>query len=341
MKVTDFLNRILCRDKVQVACLEGGPIFEFGFWSLATFLSMWLFYKWREGPFYQKSNRIDGKVVIVTGSNTGIGKEIALELAKRGGRVYLACRDYQKCENARQDIMDITGNPHVYNRTLDLASLQSVREFAANFNQEEEHLDILINNAGIMAPPRSVTIDGYEQQFAVNHLGHFLLTNLLLEKLKASAPSRIVVVSSMAHAWGHIQKEDINSEKSYNAFKVYGQSKLANILFTRKLAQILKESRCQVDVNCLHPGVVQSELTRNNALMSLGGTLARKLFWRSTKAGAQTALYLALDPELKGVSGGYYDRMALTTLSKKAGDDEMADWLWRKSEEMVAEKKKN
>ncbi|XP_059223838.1 retinol dehydrogenase 13-like [Stomoxys calcitrans] len=337
MKAAEFLNMIMCRDQVQVMCFEGGPTFEFGFWSLATLLMMWLFYRWREGPSYEKTNRIDGKVVIVTGSNTGIGKEIALEMAKRGARVIMACRDFDRCEKARREIVQMSGNTNVFNRTLDLSSLQSVREFAAKFNEEENRLDILINNAGIMATPRRLTVDGYEQQFAVNHLGHFLLTNLLLDKLKSSAPSRIVVLSSLAHIFGQIQRDDINSERSYNAFKAYGQSKLANILFTRKLAKMLKDSK--VDVNCLHPGSVKSELARYNIFLKVGSDLTSNLFLRSTKGGAQTALYLALDPELEGVSGGYYDRMALVPLPQKARDDEMADWLWRKSEEMVALKK--
>ncbi|XP_059222321.1 retinol dehydrogenase 13-like, partial [Stomoxys calcitrans] len=302
---------------------------------LASLLTMCLLYKWREGPSYRKTNRIDGKVVIVTGCNTGIGKEIALELAKRGGRVYMACRDEQKCEKARQELIELTGNTNVFNRTLNLASLQSVRDFVAKFKEEENRLDILINNAGIMGTPYQLTEDGYEQQFAVNHLGHFLLTNLLLDMLKASAPSRIVVVSSVAYRVGQIQKDDINSEKSYGFFKAYGQSKLANILFTRKLAAMLKNSNDKVDVNCLHPGSVQSEITRNNTFMSIVNAIGSKLVLRSTKGGAQTAIYLALDPDLEGASGGYYDNMTLTALQKKAQDDKMADWLWKKSEEMV------
>ncbi|XP_059223839.1 retinol dehydrogenase 13-like [Stomoxys calcitrans] len=297
---------------------------------------MSFYYKWLDGPFYEKKNRIDGKVVIVTGSNTGIGKEIALEMAKRGAHVHMACRNLERCEEARLDIIKQSGNSNVFNRQLDLASLQSVRDFAAKFNQEVDRLDILINNAGIMAPPRMLSADGYELQFAVNHLGHFLLTNLLLDKLKASAPSRIVVLSSMAHTWGRIQKDDINSEKKYSAFSAYGQSKLANILFTRKLAKMLKSSNAKVDINCLHPGVVQTEISRNNSIMKVGAALFSKLFLRSPKGGAQTAIYLALDPDLEGISGGYYDNMALAPLKKDAKDDEMADWLWRKSEKMVA-----
>ncbi|XP_061400892.1 retinol dehydrogenase 12-like [Musca vetustissima] len=339
MPVAEFINRYFCTNQVKLFCFEGGPYFDLAFWSVASLLSIGLFYKWREGPSYKKNNRIDGKVVIVTGCNTGIGKEVAFEMARRGARVYMACRNFNKCEKARREIVQLTGNTNVFNRTLDLSSLQSVREFAEAFNKEERRLDILINNAGIMATPRGLTADGFEQQFGVNHLGHFLLTNLLLDKLKASAPSRIVVLSSLAHIFGRIQKDDINSEKSYSPFKAYGQSKLANILFTRKLAKMLKDSK--VDVNCLHPGSVQSELTRNNALLKWGSAIFSKFVLRSTRGGAQTVLYLALDPDMEGVTGGYYDRMELVPLMKKARDDEMADWLWKKSEEMVGLNKKS
>ncbi|XP_058974611.1 retinol dehydrogenase 12-like [Musca domestica] len=337
MPVAEFLNRYFCTKQVQVFCFEGGPYFDFAFWSLASLLSIALFYKWREGPSYKKPNRIDGKVVIVTGCNTGIGKEVALEMAKRGARVYMACRDFNKCEKARREIVLLSGNTNVFNRILDLSSLQSVREFAEKFNSEERRLDILVNNAGIMAPPRKLTTDGFEQQFGVNHLGHFLLTNLLLDKLKASAPSRVVVLSSLAHIFGRIQKDDINSEQSYDPFKAYAQSKLANILFTRKLAKMLKDAK--VDVNCLHPGSVQSELSRNNILLKVFSAIFSKFILRSTKGGAQTVLYLALDPDMEGITGGYYDRMELAPLTRKARDDEMADWLWKKSEEMVGLKK--
>lgn len=331
--IADLLNSLFCYKEFQTFCLKGGLVFELIIWSLLIAVSLYIFYKWRKGPYYKKTNRLEGKVVIITGCNTGIGKETALEIAKRGAKVYMACRNYDKCEAARKEIIKISGNMNVFNRSLDLSSLQSVREFAENFLKEETRLDILINNAGIMATPRKLTLDGYEQQFAVNHLGHFLLTNLLLDLLKASAPSRIVIVSSLAYVIGNLDKDDMNLEKSYSPFKAYGRSKLANILFNRKLARMLKDSK--VTANCLHPGTVQSELLRNNAFLGVVNFLFSKLVFRSTKGGAQTTLYLALDPELENVTGGYYDRMKLFPLMTKAKDDEMADWLWEESSKMV------
>lgn len=224
---------------------------------------MFLHRKLIQGPFYKKANRIDGKVVIITGCNTGIGKQTALELARRGGKIYMACRDPIKCEDARQEIIEKTKNENIFNRTLDLNSLESVRTFANNFLNEESKLDILINNAGVMATPKLLTKDGYELQFGVNHLGHFLLTNLLLETLKKSAPSRIVVVTSSIYLFGSINKADLNSEKAYSKVGAYAQSKLANLLFTKELAAKLEGTN--VIVNCCHPGVVKTELGRHFA----------------------------------------------------------------------------
>lgn len=199
--------------------------------------------------------------MIITGCNTGIGKQTALELARRGGKIYMACRDPIKCEDARLEIIEKTKNENIFNRTLDLNSLESVRTFANNFLNEESKLDILINNAGVMATPKTLTKDGYEMQLGVNHLGHFLLTNLLLDTLKKSAPSRIVVVSSAIYIFGSINKVDLNSEKMYSKVGAYSQSKLANILFTKELAKRLEGTN--VTVNCCHPGVVKTELGRH------------------------------------------------------------------------------
>lgn len=335
MSFVDNWSNFLC-DYCTFLCFNGSFYCALTILSLISLLVLYGLWKYKEGPRYNKPNRIDDKVVIITGCNTGIGKETALEMAKRGARVYMACRDGYKCEQARQEIIKVSGNKNVFKCTLDLASLQSVREFAAQFHEQEERLDILINNAGIMATPRNLTVDGYESQFAVNHLGHFLLTNLLLDKLKASAPSRIVVVSSFAYVLGRIKKDDINSEKSYNAFLSYGQSKLANVLFTHHLAGLLRDS--EVTVNCLHPGSVQTELFRNNDFLGIGSNII-KFGLRSVKGGAQTSIYLALDPELKDKSGGYYERMKKNWVLPKARDNEMAAWLWNKSEEMVGLKK--
>ncbi|XP_061400893.1 retinol dehydrogenase 13-like [Musca vetustissima] len=274
---------------------------------------------------YEKPTRIDGKVVLITGCNTGIGKETALELAKRGGHIYMACRNYQKCEEARLEIIEQSGNSNVFNRTLDLSSLQSVRDFVEKFNEEVQRLDILINNAGIMSTPLGYTIDGYEQQLAVNHLAPFLLTNLLLDKLKASAPSRIVVVASVAHRMGKIKRKDLNSKKSYDKFDAYSQSKLANVLFTRHMAKRLHGTG--VTINCLHPGSIQTDIARHDPVVKGAFSMFGNVILRTPKGGAQTTIFAAIDPDIEGESGQYYHNMKPGKLSKKALDDEMAEWL--------------
>ncbi|XP_060662997.1 retinol dehydrogenase 12-like [Drosophila nasuta] len=305
--------------------------------TLLIALILWLLRKFIEGPFYRKKNRIDGKVVIVTGCNTGIGKETVLELARRGAKIYMACRDPARCEAARIEIIDRTQNQQLFNRSLDLGSLESVRNFVARFKAEETRLDLLVNNAGIMACPRSLTADGYEQQFGVNHLGHFLLTNLLLDHLKKAAPSRIVVVSSAAHLFGHIDREDLMSERRYSKFfGAYSRSKLANILFTRKLSTMLQGTG--VTVNCLHPGLVRSDLNRHfrapRWFLSLL-SIVSLYFVKSLRAGAQTTLRLALDPSLEGCSGDYYADSRRFPLVPWARDEKTANWLWGESERLV------
>uniref|UniRef100_A0AAA9SEN4 Retinol dehydrogenase 13 n=1 Tax=Bos taurus TaxID=9913 RepID=A0AAA9SEN4_BOVIN len=210
---------------------------------------------------------IPGKTVIVTGANTGIGKQTALELAKRGGNIILACRDMEKCEAAAKEIRGETLNHRVNARHLDLASLKSIREFAAKVTEEEEHVHILINNAAVMRCPHWTTEDGFEMQLGVNYLGHFLLTNLLLDKLKASAPSRIINVSSLAHVAGHIDFEDLNWEKrKYDTKAAYCQSKLAVVVSTKELSRRLQGTG--VTVNALHPGVARTELGRHTGMHS-------------------------------------------------------------------------
>ncbi|XP_075452548.1 retinol dehydrogenase 13 isoform X2 [Ascaphus truei] len=208
---------------------------------------------------------IVGKTVIVTGANTGIGKETALELAKRGGRIIMACRDMGKCEAAAREIRGSTLNHSVFASHLDLASTKSIKEFAKKILDEEEHVDILINNAAVMRCPHWKTEDDFEMQFGVNHLGHFLLTNLLLEKMKNSGDSRIINVSSLAHIVGDIDLDDLNWEKKkYNTKAAYCQSKLANVLFTNELARRLQGTA--VTVNSLHPGVADTELGRHTGM---------------------------------------------------------------------------
>jgi NAD(P)-dependent dehydrogenase (short-subunit alcohol dehydrogenase family) len=252
--------------------------------------------------------RLEGKTVIITGSNTGIGKETALNLAKRGARVIMACRNLQKAETALQEIVQKSGNENVVAKHLDLASLKSVREFSEDVNSNELRLDALINNAGVMClSTLTRTEDGFEMQMGVNHLGHFLLTNLLLDLLKKSAPSRIVVVSSMGH-WMFTKTafnfENMNGEIAYDKFDAYGQSKLANILFARELARRLKGTG--VTANSLHPGIVASELSRHLPMVMQGNNAIASWFLKTSEQGAQTSIHLAVSEELEGVTGLYF-----------------------------------
>lgn len=272
---------------------------------------------------------MDGKVVIVTGANAGIGKETALDLARRGAKVYMACRDFKRCEAARLEIVEKTQNPNVFNRSLDLGSMESIRRFASEFIAEQTRLDVLVNNAGLMGP-RRLTADGFEMLLGVNHMGHFLLTNLLLDLLKKSKPSRIVVVSSMAHRMGKLKKDDLNSEKSYKEFNAYAHSKLANMLFMRELSKRLKGTG--VTVNAVHPGAVKTEISKDSSML-LGIILAPifMLFLKDATLGAQTQIKLAVDPQLELVTGKYFSNCKVDKESKAAQSDEDAVWLWNES----------
>ncbi|KAH8277841.1 hypothetical protein KR018_008510 [Drosophila ironensis] len=290
------------------------------------------------GKFTKKTDET-GKVAIVTGGNTGLGKETVMELARRGATVYMACRDQEKGQKALLEIVKKTGNTNIFSRKCDLASQQSVRDFVDCFKKEQKELHILINNAGVFWQPHSLTKEGFETHLGVNHIGHFLLTHLLLDVLKKSAPSRVIVVASKAHERGQIQVEDINSEKSYDEGIAYCQSKLANILFVRELAKQLEGSA--VTVNALNPGIAATEIARNMIFFQtkfaqyVVETILRPLLWscmKSPKNGAQTTLYAALDPGLERISGQYFSDCKLATVAPAALDDEMAQWLWSMSE---------
>ncbi|XP_043066675.1 retinol dehydrogenase 12 isoform X1 [Drosophila bipectinata] len=292
-----------------------------------------------QGGKFKKQTDETGKVAIVTGGNTGLGKETAMELARRGATVYIACRNKEKGEKAQLDIIKATGNSNVFSRVCDLSSMESIREFVEGFKKEQNKLHILINNAGVFWEPRRVTKEGFETHLGVNHIGHFLLTHLLLDVLKRSAPSRIVVVASKAHERGQIHVEDINSEEFYDEGIAYCQSKLANILFARELAKQLEGSG--VTVNSLNPGIADTEIARNMIFFQtkfaqyVVETLLRPLLWsmmKTPKNGAQTTLYVALDPELEHISGQYFSDCKLAPVSPAALDDQMAKWLWAKTE---------
>jgi NAD(P)-dependent dehydrogenase (short-subunit alcohol dehydrogenase family) len=273
--------------------------------------------------------------VIITGANTGIGKENAIDHAKRGGKIYIACRDVTRGEDALVEIRKVSGSDNVHFLQLDLASLESIRDFTKKFHELESQLHILICNAGVMACPESKTKDGFEMQIGTNHLGHFLLTHLLLDLLKASAPSRVVVVSSEGHKISNIVKEDLMSEKPYGKWKAYGRSKLANILFARELSKKLTDTG--VTVNSCHPGAVQTELGRhmNENLRRFFIKPFIAPFFKTAWQGAQTQIRLAVDPDLSEVTGKYFSDCKEKTPSRAAQDDEMAAWLYEKSIELV------
>ena len=207
--------------------------------------------------------RLDGKMVIITGANTGIGKETAIDLARRGARVILACRSVERGEKAAVEVRERSGNENVVFRQLDLSSLASVRQFSAKILEEEPRIDILINNAGRGPAPYSTTVEGYEAIFVTNYLGHFLLTCLLLERLKQAPSARIVNVSADAYKFTEIDFNNVNLERGYSGLKAYARSKLAQVMFTRELARRLKGTK--VTVTSLHPGGVQTDILQRGA----------------------------------------------------------------------------
>uniref|UniRef100_A0A3P8SZY2 Si:dkey-23o4.6 n=1 Tax=Amphiprion percula TaxID=161767 RepID=A0A3P8SZY2_AMPPE len=303
-----------------------------------TLICMAVLRKWIAGGVCRCSVRLDGKTVLITGANTGIGKETSRDMAGRGARVVMACRDLTRAEQAAEEVRRSTGNGNVVIRHLDLASVYSVRQFAKDFLDSEDRLDILINNAGVMMCPKWLTEDGFETQLAVNHLGHFLLTNLLLPKLKSSAPSRVVNVSSIAHRGGRINFDDLFfSRRTYSPLESYRQSKLANVLFSRELARRL--SGTGVSSFSLHPGVIRTELGRHvegwfpllGALLRLPSLLLMKTPWQ----GCQTTVFCAVTPGLEERSGRYFSDCAEKETAPEGRDDVAAKKLWEESARLV------
>ncbi len=273
--------------------------------------------------------------MIITGANSGIGLEAAVGLASKGARVVMACRNADKGTAARDIVMQRSGSQRVELMALDLGSFASIRGFAKEALDRFDHIDVLLNNAGAVARHRVETSDGFEQTFGVNHLGHFLLTTLLLDRIKATPDARIVVVASDAHryAGSGIDFDDLQSTKRYRPFIVYGKSKLANILFTRELSRRLDGSG--VTANALHPGFVASNFGRDDPLGKVM-MLAGRPFAISPERGARTSIFLASDPSLAGITGEYWYKCAQKQASAKARDDATARRLWDVSENLVA-----
>jgi NAD(P)-dependent dehydrogenase (short-subunit alcohol dehydrogenase family) len=281
---------------------------------------------------------MQGRVCLVTGASNGIGKAAAIKLANMGASLILLCRDRDRGENAMAEISLRSGNDDLDLLVADLGSLSQVRAAAGTFLESSRPLHVLVNNAGAIHMDRGMTVDGIEATFAVNHLGPFLLTNLLLDRMRESGPARIVNVSSEAHKIGYgdgrIAFDDLMGERQYSGWRAYGQSKLANILFTRELARRLNSA--EITVNALHPGVVASEFGRNNRTGWMPWLQAMyRPFCRSNEKGADTAVWLAATPEIEGVTGKYFKDRKVRAAAPQAMNDDDAGRLWRVSEELT------
>lgn len=279
-----------------------------------------------------------GKVVAITGANSGIGLETARALARDQATVIMTGRNPQKGAAAVDDVRSTTGNDDVHWVNLDLASFRSVKEGAQRLLDDWDRLDVLINNAGLILSERQLTEDGLEATFQINHLGHFLLVQLLRDRLVASAPARVINVASEAHraAFRGLDFDDLQSEHGYSGLGVYAKSKLANILFTRELSRRLAGTG--VTANALHPGTIASGFARDGdvkgifaVLIKLGAPLLT-----SPEKGADCQIFLARDPSVADVSGAYFIRRARKTPTRPARDDDAAGRLWEESERLVA-----
>lgn len=280
-------------------------------------------------------NELGGKTILITGATNGIGKVAALDLAKKGAAVVIVGRNPSKTKETVQEIRSQSSNTAVEGMIADLSSLTAVRHLADEFREKYPHLHILINNAGGIFANRQLTVDGYERTFAFNHLAYFLLTNLLMDMLKESAPARIINVSSRSHQGAVLNFDDLQNERQYGigGARAYGQSKLANLLFTYELARRLTGTG--VTVNAVHPGSVATGFGENN-----GGAmrLAMRIFHSfslTPEQGADTIIYLASSPEVKGVTGKYWVNRTPVPSSPNSYDEAVQKRLWAVSIQMT------
>ncbi|KPJ08897.1 Retinol dehydrogenase 13 [Papilio machaon] len=276
-----------------------------------------------------------GKVVIVTGGNSGIGLETAKNLADRGAKVIIACRSAIRGAAAKEEIIKATGNPNVNYELLDLASLQSVREFCATIMKKEERLDVLINNAGAGGLGNSTTKDGLHKGMQVNYFGSFLLTYLLLPLLKSSAPSRIINVSSVMHHYGAMDFDNLNMEKYWSDYLVYANSKLYLNLMTLELSRRLNNN--EVTANAVHPGVAATNIFRNIRISFIRNIVMKcvNFLFQDSWEASQTSVYLAVSPEVAGKSGLYFSNCKVKKPSELSQDLNLAKKLWIESEKLV------
>jgi NAD(P)-dependent dehydrogenase (short-subunit alcohol dehydrogenase family) len=288
-------------------------------------------------PANKTVDSMDGKTVIITGGNSGVGKATAAALARAGAHTVITARSASRGEEARADIIRTSGSDQVDLVVFDLADLSSVAQGASDLLDRYPRIDVLVNNAGLVLSDRQVTIDGYEATFGINHLGTFYLTQLLTERLVASAPARIVNVASTAHrsARRGLDFDDLQSSTHYRGMQAYARSKLANILFTDELARRLEGTG--VTANSLHPGTVASGFARDDDASGFlaFGIKVIKPFILTPAKGARTSVYLASSPAVAGVTGQYFVKGKVRTPSPAARDTAAATLLWSVSEELV------
>ena len=276
---------------------------------------------------------IRGKTCLITGPTTGIGRSTALALGREGANLVLVCRNREKGDALAAEIRAGGGGGTVDVMIADLSSQASIRDLAARFLATDKPLHVLLNNAGVFELSRTTTVDGIESTFAVNHLAYFLLTHLLLDRLKASAPARIINVASDAHRWGTIDFDDLEAEKSFRSMKIYGRSKLANILFTAELARQLEGTG--VTANSLHPGAVSTGLGSQNGRVARVLIMLLKPFMRTPENGAATSVHLATSPEVSEANGQYFVDCKTGRVSSEARDPAVARRLWDVSAAMT------
>jgi retinol dehydrogenase-12 len=275
-----------------------------------------------------------GKICLVTGATAGIGRVTALELARQGARLVLTTRDEGKGDSAASEIRAAVPGAQVEWVKVDLSVMREVREAAAEIRRRVDRLDVMVNNAGAIFIRREVTSEGVERTLATNHLSYFLLTRELRDLLVHSAPARIVNVASDAHRRARLDLDDLQSERGYSGYRVYGGSKLANILFTRELARRLAGTG--VTANALHPGVVATNFGTNTPGLFRWAVKLASPFFIDAAAGARTSVYLASSPQVQGKTGGYYQKCREVQPSRRARDDQAAADLWTRTEALLA-----
>lgn len=275
---------------------------------------------------------IRGKTCMVTGATSGIGRSSAIELARMGAKLVLVCRNRERGEEVVREIQR-AGNSEVELMTADLESQVQIRKLAADFLATKKPLHVLLNNAGVFNLKRAVTSDGVEEVFAVNHLAYFMLTLLLLDRIKESAPARIINIASDLHKRATLKFDDLGGERSYGGMSSYGQSKLANVVFTYELARRLAGTG--VTVNCVHPGAVATNLAKNNGVLATVVWKAIGTFMKSPDDGARTQIFLASSPEVEGVTGKYFIDSKEARSSDESHDAGVARRLWEVSAQMT------